>query len=94
MRETFIHVIMFDIRSTIGHPLSDLANMLLPWYFNAGLSEYTKDIGIADHPRPLPFIPEAEELIEYYCQLRNKVYPLDCWDFCRVFAIFRVLLSL
>jgi aminoglycoside phosphotransferase (APT) family kinase protein len=72
--------------STIGHPLSDLANLLLPWYVP---SKWGKLGGLADLPRPLG-IPEADVLIEQYCIARNISYPIPNWHFCIAFAFFRL----
>ena len=84
--ELYLYVANF--RSTIGHPLSDLANLLLPWYIpvDSGIKSFS---GFAGAKRPLPF-PEAEELIERYCKQRNLKYPLPYWNFCIAFAFFRV----
>lgn len=71
--------------STIGHPLSDLANLLLPWYIPGqnGISGFW---GVA---RPIP-VPEANDLIREYCRLCNRPYPIKNWKFCIVFAFFRL----
>jgi aminoglycoside phosphotransferase (APT) family kinase protein len=73
--------------STIGHPLFDLANLLLPWYTP---SRIPKLIGYMDAPRPLP-VPEADELIQLYCAKMNRPYPIQNWNFCIAFAYFRVM---
>ncbi|KAJ3371955.1 hypothetical protein HDU91_004729 [Kappamyces sp. JEL0680] len=74
--------------STIGHPYSDLANLLLPWYtpYNSNMKLFS---GFAGAPRPLP-VPEADELIELYCRLRNLPFPIPNWNFCIAFAFFRL----
>jgi len=70
--------------STIGHPLSDLANLLLNFY--------TKDegtlIGLLNIPN-LP-IPSADELIKAYCAKVKRSYPIPKFEFCIVFSFFRV----
>ncbi|KAI8087873.1 kinase-like domain-containing protein [Gilbertella persicaria] len=71
--------------STIGHPFSDLSNLLQPFYVpavdNAGL------LGFKDATDPLP-IPSADELISIYCQQRKQA--LDRWMFAVAFSFFRL----
>ena len=74
-------------RSTIGHPLSDLSNLLLPYYVPA--SFLGQSFGLRDAPRPLP-IPEADDLIREYCRLTNRPYPIPNWMFCVAFSFFRL----
>ncbi|RKO88431.1 kinase-like domain-containing protein, partial [Blyttiomyces helicus] len=73
--------------STIGHPLSDLANLLLPFYTPS--KPFGSQLGLADLPRPLD-IPEADEIIREYCRQAGRPYPIPNWDFCVAFAFFRV----
>ncbi|KAJ3043307.1 hypothetical protein HDV00_005310 [Rhizophlyctis rosea] len=73
--------------STIGHPLSDLANLLLPFHVPATV--FGKDFGLRDAKRPLP-IPEADDLIREYCRLTNRPYPIPNWQFCVAFSFFRL----
>ncbi|KAJ3291240.1 hypothetical protein HK104_006228 [Borealophlyctis nickersoniae] len=73
--------------STIGHPLSDLANLLLP-FFMPDIAE-DAGFGLKDVKRPLP-IPEADELVREYCRLTGRSYPIPNWDFCIAFAFFRL----
>jgi aminoglycoside phosphotransferase (APT) family kinase protein len=72
--------------STIGHPLFDLANLLLPWYTPSNFAHVS---GFLDVPRPLQ-VPEADELIRLYCKQTNRAYPIQNWNFCIAFAFFRV----
>ncbi|KAJ8324660.1 hypothetical protein O5D80_006903 [Batrachochytrium dendrobatidis] len=65
--------------STIGHPLSDLANFLMPWYFSKRQSGMAS--GLYDAVRPLS-IPEANELIYHYCKQIGRPYPIPNWNFC------------
>lgn len=76
-------------RSTIGHPLSDLANLVLPWYLSSKFGKLGGIGGLLDHPRPLD-VPEADELIQQYCSLRNIKYPIPNWNFCVAFSFFRL----
>ena len=73
--------------STIGHPLSDLANMLMLWYTEK--EGFAVISGFLDAERPLP-VPEADELIRLYCNKMNRPYPIPGWRFCVVFSFFRV----
>jgi aminoglycoside phosphotransferase (APT) family kinase protein len=71
--------------STIGHPLSDLSNLLQPFYIpdQAGL------LGLKGL-NPLP-VPGPEELMQCYCsQLNGTKYPIDKWLFAVAFSFFRV----
>jgi aminoglycoside phosphotransferase (APT) family kinase protein len=71
--------------STIGHPLSDLSNLLQPFYVpNVG-----QMVGLRDIKGPLP-IPGAEELMKYYCQQRKISYPIPNWEFAIAFSFFRL----
>ncbi len=74
--------------STIGHPLSDLANLLLPWYIPHSMKFDAFSSGYAGANRPLN-VPEADEMISLYCNLRNRMLPKN-WIFCVVFAFFRL----
>ncbi|KAI9320542.1 kinase-like domain-containing protein [Dichotomocladium elegans] len=70
--------------STIGHPLSDLSNLLQPFYIPP-----TKGVlglkGVADLP-----IPNADELMKVYCDKVGRPYPIDRWQFAVAFSFFRV----
>ncbi|KAM0753919.1 APH-domain-containing protein [Meredithblackwellia eburnea MCA 4105] len=76
--------------STLGHPLSDLANVLQPFYIptdNLSQSHLVALRGIP--PSQLP-IPDAETLIKTYCEATGRQYPLPHWDACVSFAFFRL----
>ncbi|OZJ04403.1 hypothetical protein BZG36_02396 [Bifiguratus adelaidae] len=71
--------------STIGHPLSDLANLLMPFFApNDG-----PILGFMGHEHELT-IPKADELMQRYCHARNRPYPIERWGFCAAFADFRL----
>ncbi|RIA89880.1 kinase-like domain-containing protein [Glomus cerebriforme] len=72
--------------STIGHPLSDLANLLMSFY----IKDIKMDpvIGLLDVP-DLP-IPSANELIKTYCDKVKRGYPIPKFEFCIVFSFFRL----
>ncbi|CAO3597369.1 unnamed protein product [Absidia cylindrospora] len=72
--------------STIGHPLSDLANLLQPFYMPA---DQVTGGGFKDSKEPLP-IPGAQELMQVYCQHSNQPFPIPQWLFAVAFAHFRL----
>lgn len=69
--------------TTIGHPLSDLANMLTQFY-----STVEPILGVSSGD--FDGIPTAEELVQYYCREMNRTFPIPNWDFCVAFSYFRV----
>ncbi|KAI1295974.1 hypothetical protein EDD11_007675 [Mortierella claussenii] len=78
--------------STIGHPFSDLANLVNPYYVPAmdgnpmgGL----KGVPVKDLP-----IPPVETLLERYCQQTSRPYPIENWMFCIAFSFFRLAVIL
>ncbi|KAI8914904.1 kinase-like domain-containing protein [Powellomyces hirtus] len=73
--------------STVGHPLSDLANLLLPWYTPPG--NFGADLSLMNEKRPLP-VPEAEDMLKVYCEKVGRPYPIPGWNFCVAFAFFRL----
>lgn len=72
--------------STIGHPMSDLANMCLPYYF--------------PEPNPVGYpvfdltqgsgIPSQEEVHKVYCDTAGTSYPIANWNFYVAFSMFRL----
>ncbi|CAG8474814.1 10434_t:CDS:2, partial [Racocetra fulgida] len=76
--------------STIGHPLSDLANLLMNFF--------TKDLpgspitGLRD-VKNLP-IPSANELIQAYCEKSGRQYPIPNFEFAIAFTFFRTAVIL
>ncbi|TPX36646.1 hypothetical protein SmJEL517_g01324 [Synchytrium microbalum] len=73
--------------STVGHPLADLAHLLLPFYTSEMPSSYD---GKAETTTKLDIDPPVEELIKMYCVAANRPYPIPGWNFCVAFAIFRM----
>lgn len=71
--------------STIGHPLSDLANLLLPFYMPYAFEGIAGLQGLPELP-----VPDAKELMQVYCAKFGRPYPINKWDFCIAFALFRV----
>ncbi|KAI9351761.1 kinase-like domain-containing protein [Zopfochytrium polystomum] len=73
--------------STIGHPLADLANLLIYWYMPHEIVG-TNGGGFRGAPRPLP-VPEADDLIREYCARVGRPYPIPKFDFCIAFCFFK-----
>merc|ERR1712008_161008 len=72
--------------STIGHPMSDLANMCLPYYL--------------PEPNPVGYpvfdltegsnIPSQEDAHKVYCKAAGISYPIANWNFYIAFSLFRL----
>ncbi|KAI7865801.1 kinase-like domain-containing protein [Spinellus fusiger] len=77
--------------STIGHPLSDLSNLLQPFYVPCTMSEGIM-IGFKGL-KELP-VPGVEELMKSYCQLIGEPYPIRGWSFAIAFSFFRITVIL
>jgi aminoglycoside phosphotransferase (APT) family kinase protein len=71
--------------STIGHPLSDLSNLLQPFY----VPESADMLGFKGAKQALP-VPGADELIQVYCSSLGQTYPIDRWIFAVAFSFFRL----
>ncbi|KAI7902361.1 kinase-like domain-containing protein [Cokeromyces recurvatus] len=71
--------------STIGHPLSDLSNLLQPFYIPEG----NNMLGFKDSKEPLP-VPGADELMAHYCSILQQPYPIENWLFAVAFSFFRL----
>lgn len=76
--------------STLGHPLSDLANLLQPYDIPATGMEDGVLMGVKDLPKSEGQVPPMEELIEEYCKIVGRKYPIDGWRFAVSFSAFRV----
>ncbi|KAK4509736.1 Paf1 complex component [Mucor velutinosus] len=79
--------------STIGHPLSDLSNLLQPFYVPASDDTSVGMLGFKNSKEPLP-VPEANELIQHYCKTLGQPYPIDRWMFAVAFSFFRLAVIL
>ncbi|KAI8146910.1 kinase-like domain-containing protein [Fennellomyces sp. T-0311] len=73
--------------STIGHPLSDLSNLLQPFYIPVNSGTIMK--GFKNSTEPLP-VPSADELMPTYCSAVGRPYPIDRWLFAVAFSFFRL----
>lgn len=74
--------------STIGHPLSDLANLLLPFYV-PDLPGVNGLKGVEELP-----IPGPDELMQCYCTYTKTPYPIRNWMFNIAFSFFRTAVIL
>lgn len=74
--------------STIGHPLSDLANMCLPYYIPDGVPAGTLYSKFAEGAAT------EEELVGRYCKAQGINYPPPGWLFCVAFSFFRLAVIL
>ncbi|KAG0300006.1 hypothetical protein BGZ98_009566 [Dissophora globulifera] len=75
--------------STIGHPFSDLANLVNPYYVPAHDGTATM-AGLKGIPKKDLPIPPVESLLERYCQQTSRPYPIENWMFCIAFSFFRL----
>ncbi|KAJ1530115.1 hypothetical protein HK096_008356 [Nowakowskiella sp. JEL0078] len=80
--------------STIGHPLSDLGNFLLPWFVPDPQNSFIPGLS-SDFPEPnsknLQWpIPHPSELIRRYCENMKREYPIPKFDFVIAFSFFRL----
>lgn len=73
--------------STIGHPMSDLANMCLPYHLGPigqmvsyGTFDLSGDGGV----------PSEEEVHRAYCSAAGAPFPIKGWSFFVAFACFRL----
>ncbi|ORY52816.1 kinase-like domain-containing protein [Leucosporidium creatinivorum] len=80
--------------STLGHPYSDLSNLLQPFYIpkqgEGGVSQASHLTALRDIPPSLLPIPDAQTLLQEYCKLVGEPYPLPRWTACVSFAFFRL----
>eukprot|EP00929_Paragymnodinium_shiwhaense_P027012 TRINITY_DN15956_c0_g1_i1.p1 TRINITY_DN15956_c0_g1~~TRINITY_DN15956_c0_g1_i1.p1 ORF type:complete len:371 (+),score=80.62 TRINITY_DN15956_c0_g1_i1:69-1181(+) len=72
--------------STLGHPMSDLANMCLPYYLEEGnpINYAVFDTSEAGG------VPPIEEVHRAYCEAAGLPYPIANWSFYVAFAFFRL----
>ncbi|KAI9299141.1 kinase-like protein, partial [Neoconidiobolus thromboides FSU 785] len=77
--------------STLGNPLFDLSNLLQPFY-SEDYGKQNPDLKFFKSLHDSKLLPPnfREELIEYYCQLTNREYPIKNWNACVAFSFFRL----
>lgn len=90
--------------STLGHPLSDLGNLLQPFTrpcSNPGgvndpdEMQKAQERGemfmlLGDLDPAINPIPQKEELMKVYCEAVGRPYPIPGWGFCEAWSWFRV----
>ncbi|KAJ2720739.1 hypothetical protein GGI07_004418 [Coemansia sp. Benny D115] len=76
--------------STLGNPRTDLANLLQPLLVPYADVQGQKSIlvGLRDAPAA-ECAPDEAALLRQYCRLMGRAYPLEGWQFARVFGLFR-----
>lgn len=72
--------------STLGDPISDLVNLLLPFTFPMFFIEF---LGIKEE-----FPDCLNDLVKYYCQLTKRTFPIPSWKFYLSFGYFRLAVIL
>lgn len=89
--------------STLGHPLSDLGNLLQPFSMPCPNPEGINDIEevkraqargemfmlLGGLSEEVSPVPQKEELMKVYCQAVGRQYPIANWSFCEAWAWFR-----
>ncbi|KAG0335409.1 hypothetical protein BG004_008466, partial [Podila humilis] len=74
--------------STVGHPYSDLANLVNPFYIPGMAGSPMgglRGVPVAELP-----IPPVHVLLERYCLQTGRPYPIKNWMFCIAFSFFRM----
>ena len=71
--------------STIGHPLADLASVIMQWRLPTG----PEGRGLAGVNRGEAGLLSDEDFIATYCEARN-IRPIDDLDFYIAFSFFRM----
>lgn len=71
--------------STIGHPLADLASVIMQWQLPPG----EDGRGLAGVDRAALGLPSDEEFIATYCE-RRRIPPIDDFGFYLAFCFFRM----
>ncbi|KAJ2777632.1 hypothetical protein GGI15_004443 [Coemansia interrupta] len=76
--------------STLGNPRTDLANMLQPLLipYADAQAQSSVLVGLKNAPSE-EGAPDEERLLQRYCRLMGRKYPLDGWEYAKVFGLFR-----
>lgn len=82
--------------STLGHPLSDLANLLQPFEIDHRGLEDSVVSGLANAPQSAGSEgpPPAEELVALYCRTVGRAHPIPGWRVAVSFSAFRLAVIL
>ncbi|CDS01282.1 uncharacterized protein SPSC_00588 [Sporisorium scitamineum] len=89
--------------STLGHPLSDLANLLQPYSIPCSTPDRINDPSLWDDSRQQGSllslgqltpdqspVPVEEVLIKQYCQASGRDWPIQNWTAAKAWAWFRL----
>ncbi|KAH8926634.1 APH-domain-containing protein [Atractiella rhizophila] len=78
--------------STLGHPLSDLANLLMPYNVEYDPTDQATglQIGLLDCPPEKLTVPPFDELMDLYQKEVGRVYPKESWAAAVSFSFFRL----
>lgn len=93
--------------STLGHPLSDLANLLQPFSLPCPNAAQINDPAEFERAQKrgemfmllghlsdeVSPVPQKDALMRAYCQSAKRAYPIPAWHFCEAWAWFRVSTS-
>merc|ERR1712032_1519099 len=72
--------------STIGHPMSDLANLCLPYHLGElGVMASYPSYDVGDGG-----VPTEEEVHRAYCTAAKVPFPVRSWSFYVAFSCFRL----
>lgn len=86
------------ILGTVGHPLSDLSNLLEPWTISNNTSEWPRvhaDRAFVDPSRSdsknkdFPGLPTKEQTIQWYCETSGVEIPPKELTWAAGFQLFR-----
>ncbi|KAJ1648417.1 hypothetical protein J3B02_000719 [Coemansia erecta] len=76
--------------STLGNPRTDLANMLQPLLVPYADMKAQSSILVGLKGAPAEEgAPSEQALLRRYCQLMQREYPLEGWEFAKIFGLFR-----
>ncbi|SPO31870.1 related to Phosphotransferase enzyme family domain protein [Ustilago trichophora] len=90
--------------STLGHPLSDLANLLQPYSIPCTNPDLINEPSIWEESRKkgslllslgnlapqISPVPVESDLIKQYCKASNRQYPIQNWTAAKAWAWFRL----
>lgn len=90
--------------STLGHPLSDLGNLLQPFSLACTNPQGVNDpeerqrsyargelfMPLGNLPDDVSPLPSKETLLKEYCQAAARPYPIPSWTTCEAWAWFRL----
>ncbi|KAJ2513708.1 hypothetical protein GGI11_004037 [Coemansia sp. RSA 2049] len=82
---TIIGILDWEL-STLGNPRADLANLLQPLLVPFDGDDVWQ--GLCDAPAA-ECAPDEDRLLQRYCRLMGREYPLEGWVFAKVFGLFR-----